>query len=563
MAKQTPSTTGFKSAALSDQGVRGNNEDLVYNDDDRGIYFVIDGMGGHAAGEHAAQIASERLRGRLERATGSPQQRVREAIALANNAIFESASQNPDWKGMACVLTVALISSQNGSQTAIIGHVGDSRLYKILGTSLEKITLDHSPVGELEDTKQLTEAQAMAHPRRNEVYRDVGSAPHDPDDKDFIDIYEVPAEPESGLLLCSDGLTDAVPLADIRRIIRENVKDPSAAAQSLINQAKAQNSKDNISVVLVQGPAFGSRKRNSVPVRQMKELAPEATARPIVITEYRTPMFQRVAWLVFGMLLGAALYYAAQQAIHQGWFASTPPVSPQKAANTPATIVVNPRQPGAQSTIAAALTVANDGDTIELTPGIYQEPVHIDRNNILIEGSGALLHLKPSSEGSDGITISGASGVRIQDMRIAGDADGNLLTGVRIVNSHVTLRNVHVIDAAGAGIETGGASTLRMEASSVRDCSGPGLLLRGPVEATVKYTAIVGNGREPGDRQPGIMIESTLPVALVGNTIANNGGPAISQPGLPSQEMLTQNLFSLDGRKGRLDDVRVNRKRGK
>ena len=97
MAKKTPaSTSGFTSSALSDQGVRSNNEDVVHNDDERGIYFVIDGMGGHAAGEHAAQIASERLRGRLERATGTPQQRVREAIALANNAIFETAEKHPD-----------------------------------------------------------------------------------------------------------------------------------------------------------------------------------------------------------------------------------------------------------------------------------------------------------------------------------------------------------------------------------------------------------------------------------------------------------------------------------
>src|SRR5579863_4277505 len=98
MSKKTASPiAGFRSYALSDQGVRSNNEDLVHNDDDRGIYFVVDGMGGHAAGEHAAQIAGERLRGRLERATGSPQQRIREAITLANNAIFETAEKHADW----------------------------------------------------------------------------------------------------------------------------------------------------------------------------------------------------------------------------------------------------------------------------------------------------------------------------------------------------------------------------------------------------------------------------------------------------------------------------------
>ena len=80
----TPAKPRFSSAAASDQGpVRSNNEDRVYTDDSRGIFLVVDGMGGHEAGEHAAAIAVERIRGRLERQTGTVEQRVREAIALA------------------------------------------------------------------------------------------------------------------------------------------------------------------------------------------------------------------------------------------------------------------------------------------------------------------------------------------------------------------------------------------------------------------------------------------------------------------------------------------------
>ena len=80
---------------------------------------------------------------------------------------------------MACVLTVALVEGDSVS----IGHVGDSRLYKIRGGRIEKITHDHSPVGEREDNRDLSEADAMRHPRRNEVYRDVGSEEHTPDDR--------------------------------------------------------------------------------------------------------------------------------------------------------------------------------------------------------------------------------------------------------------------------------------------------------------------------------------------------------------------------------------------
>ena len=247
----------------------------------------------------------------------------------------------------------------------------------------------------------------------------------------------------------------------------------------------------------------------------------------------------------------------------QIWPAQSTSNSPSKVARVPLTVRVNPKQPGAQPTIAAALAVAAEGDTVELAPGVYDEPVRIEKSNILLDGEGSLLLPKPTADGVDGITVSKAVGVRIQNLRISGDSDGDLLTGVHLIDSQVTLRNVNVINAAGPGVEAAGASTLEMEASSIRDCSGPGLVLRGAATAatTVRYTAIVGNGREPGNRQPGMLLETSTPPVLVGNTFANNGGTAIVQPDLPSQELLTQNLFSLDGRKGRLDDVRVTRKR--
>src|SRR5260370_34020876 len=106
---------------------------------------------------------------------------------------------------MACALTGALLDGQE----ATVGHVGDSRLYKITRGLLEKITRDHSPVGEMEDQKAITEDEAMAHPRRNEVFRDVGSAPHAPDDPGFTDAYTVAAGPDRCLLRCSSGATAA------------------------------------------------------------------------------------------------------------------------------------------------------------------------------------------------------------------------------------------------------------------------------------------------------------------------------------------------------------------
>src|SRR5690242_8921572 len=131
--------TRFKSAGASDPGrVRQNNEDAWHADPDRGIFLVVDGIGGQAAGEKAAEIAVARVRARLERHTGTTEQRLREAITMANNEILHTSHQNPDWAGMACVLTAVVI--ENGE--AVVGHVGDSRLYKIRGGRIAKLTHD-------------------------------------------------------------------------------------------------------------------------------------------------------------------------------------------------------------------------------------------------------------------------------------------------------------------------------------------------------------------------------------------------------------------------------------
>src|ERR1041384_1996118 len=106
--------TQIRCAAGSDAGrVRHNNEDAWHADVDRGFFLVVDGIGGQAAGEKAAQIAVERVRARLERQTGTTEQRIREAITMANNEILHAAQANPDWKGMACVLTLVVL--ENGS----------------------------------------------------------------------------------------------------------------------------------------------------------------------------------------------------------------------------------------------------------------------------------------------------------------------------------------------------------------------------------------------------------------------------------------------------------------
>src|SRR5512138_2436983 len=195
-------------AGQTDSGLQRNvNEDRFHCDAARGLFLVIDGVGGQAAGGKAADVALSMFRKRLEPDSGSTAERIREAITDANNEIYRLACTRRQWRGMACVLTVAVV----GNGRATIGHVGDTRLYKLHDNRIEKVTRDHSPVGEREDSKELSELEAMRHPRRNEVYRDVGSELHEPADADFVDIVTVPVEADAALLICSDGLSDLVP----------------------------------------------------------------------------------------------------------------------------------------------------------------------------------------------------------------------------------------------------------------------------------------------------------------------------------------------------------------
>jgi serine/threonine protein phosphatase PrpC len=245
-------------AAATDPGrERANNEDRVLCEPDLGIFAVIDGVGGESAGEVAAETALEVLRARLSRRTTDSARLVREAIALANRQIYERARSDARLSGMSCVLTVAVLDG--GKVT--VGQVGDSRLYALAPGDIRKVTPDHSPVGAREDAGDLSELEAMRHPRRNEIFRDVGSSPHEPDDARWIDVLEVPFEAGGALLLCSDGLSDMVPSREILETVESNAASPRAAVRALIERANAAGGKDNVSAVLVLGDRFAEAVR--------------------------------------------------------------------------------------------------------------------------------------------------------------------------------------------------------------------------------------------------------------------------------------------------------------
>ncbi|HEY4574603.1 MAG TPA: protein phosphatase 2C domain-containing protein, partial [Thermoanaerobaculia bacterium] len=304
------------SACLSDPGLaRENNEDRVLCDPERGIYAVIDGVGGESGGEIAAQTAMEILQARLSRRTTDPSRLIREAIALANKQIWERAQANPALTGMSCVLTVAVVD--DGQVT--VGHVGDSRLYLLKPGQIKKVTRDHSPVGAREDTGEISEAEAMAHPRRNEIFRDVGSAPHEPDEEGFIDVTTMAFEPDAALLICSDGLSDLVTSQAILGTVEAGAGNPKRAAQALIDAANQAGGKDNVSVVLVEGERYAAAVRKARPDLAATRETPRPAARGSaakggagrrIFGAFLRMLVSRPAFLIYGAILGAFAFAA-------------------------------------------------------------------------------------------------------------------------------------------------------------------------------------------------------------------------------------------------------------
>ena len=289
---------------------RSSNEDRLWADAEQGVFLVVDGMGGHAAGEVAAELARSVIRGGLEKPLADPESGIRRVITEANNQIYALAGQNPAWHGMACVLTV-LVADQ---QSVTWGHVGDSRLYLFSEGKLRKLTSDHSPVGLREDQGLLPERAAMRHPDRNQVFRDVGSQRRTLDESDFIETSSISFAAADAFLLCSDGLSDALTGAEIAALIGGGSNDPQSTAQSLVAAANERSGADNISVLFLAGPEFQPGNQKIAPSRH-------AVTR---VRHARKPRFFRrkdLLYMLAGLLLGAAL-----TVIWQNWIQSSAPV---------------------------------------------------------------------------------------------------------------------------------------------------------------------------------------------------------------------------------------------
>ncbi|MEX1050790.1 MAG: Stp1/IreP family PP2C-type Ser/Thr phosphatase [Gemmatimonadales bacterium] len=238
----------FVCAGKTDVGiVRSGNEDNYLMVPDRGVFVVADGMGGHAAGEVASEMAVRIITQSVGDPTGLPEaeaaERMRTAIREANGAIFQRTLTEHDKRGMGTTAT-ALAFLDGGRY--LLGQVGDSRAYLLRDGSLHQLTKDHSYVQEQVDAGYLSSEEARTHPYSNVITRGVGS------NNDVApDTYSGAARAGDLLLLASDGLTGMMDDPDLHAILMTS-RDPGELADALIAEANRRGGLDNITVVLVR-----------------------------------------------------------------------------------------------------------------------------------------------------------------------------------------------------------------------------------------------------------------------------------------------------------------------
>lgn len=241
---------------------RENNEDSVTFDEATRLGILADGMGGYNAGEIASGMATTFIKSELGRwlaqagrhANGREVRRAMEiCVDNANRSIFNAANSNPQYSGMGTTLVVGVF--QDGR--LMLGHIGDSRCYRLRGGAMEQITKDHSLLQEQMDAGLITPEQAATSTNKNLVTRALGV-----EDAVLLEVNEHRVEPGDLYLMCSDGLSDMLDDEAIARILAAEAPLEERAVQ-LVDAANANGGRDNISVLLALAQS-GLRKRGLI-----------------------------------------------------------------------------------------------------------------------------------------------------------------------------------------------------------------------------------------------------------------------------------------------------------
>lgn len=216
------------------------------SDQDLQLFILADGMGGYNGGEVASTLATEAAKNyiidnfeKIEHSKEEILELVKNAVEYANNVVFEKSKTDKELEGMGTTLDICFIYNNK----IYIGHVGDSRVYRIRGELIRKLTKDHSYVQQLVEDGKITREEANHHPKKNMLTKALGCTAYvEPD------IRARNLEPGDILVMCSDGLTNMVEEKEIYQVIKEN---PETAPQTLVNLANNAGGYDNITVITI------------------------------------------------------------------------------------------------------------------------------------------------------------------------------------------------------------------------------------------------------------------------------------------------------------------------
>ena len=250
----TGQTASLEIAATTDRGrVRPHNEDSLFVDPAHGFALLADGVGGYNAGEVASHMAvtviaeglRAALRERQAHAAAAPDiaSLLKHEIEATNAAIHHAGLSHPAYAGMATTLVAAVFHDDR----VTVGHVGDSRLYRLRGGVLEALTRDHSVVQEQVDRGMLSPQAARLSPHAHLITRALGS-----EATVEAELHEHPVLPGDLYLLCSDGLFNAVEEGAISGVLDSHGADIQKAAQDLVRMANDNGGWDNVSVIVVR-----------------------------------------------------------------------------------------------------------------------------------------------------------------------------------------------------------------------------------------------------------------------------------------------------------------------
>jgi protein phosphatase len=245
-------------AGQTDIGVtRSHNEDALHLPVDERLAIVADGMGGHASGEVASKMAVDTVVEyfketaeeqtltwpfKVDREGRADMTRLVTAIKLANLEIHEQAQRDPACRGMGTTIVSALFLDDK----IVVGHVGDSRLYRLRDNEISQVTEDHSLINDYIKMKRMTAEEAASWPHKNVIVRALGMK-----ETVQVDVHTEVARMGDCYMLCSDGLSGMITDDKIRDLVAGE-HDLDRAAERLITAANAAGGKDNITVILAR-----------------------------------------------------------------------------------------------------------------------------------------------------------------------------------------------------------------------------------------------------------------------------------------------------------------------